>query len=331
MRLSFRSALKALSPIEAAGLDAAHVQALVTARRRHRHWAAMQLHEVLAQLQRKGRLGVLRNLDVRERVAAQLLTDRRALVRCVAARILGHTGDRRWVPRLIPLIDQDRDPFVRMRAVEALGNLGAAEALPLLARVAGESSHPGCCHAVRALGQLLPQSSGTLLSIALEHDEPAARRLAAETIARRAGAAFWADFVDAAAGSASAEVRATIVEGLGRSSAARAAAPIVRMLSSDPAPDVRIAAAQALAILGDAQAIGALRETALHDPFAMLNAGGMCPDNCAYPVREAAAEALLALGDDALPLPDPGAGTLRRRVDAQTAGGRHGHHGGRQS
>ena len=295
MRFSFRSALKTVSPIEAAGLDAAHVQALVTARRRHRHRAATTLHDVLAQIERQDRLAVLYGLRVRERVLAKLMRDREALVRSVAARIAGYTGNPRWVASLGGLVDQDRDPFVRTRAVEALGNLRATESLPVLARVAGDRAHPGCYHAVRALGQLLPMSSAGLASIALEHDEPALRRLAAETIARRADGAFWTTFVAATAEVRSAEVRATIVEGFGRSRAARAASPVVRMLSSDPAPEVRVAAADALIALGTPEAVGALFECALRDPFARPRAGA-APGVVEYPVREAAADALVALG-----------------------------------
>ena len=76
-------------------------------------------------------------------------------------------------------------------------------------------------------------------------------------------------------------------------------APLVERLVQDDSPTVREAAAGALAALGDARCTSALLDTALHDPF-VEPADGACgsPDGVSwrYPVREAAAEALVVLG-----------------------------------
>jgi hypothetical protein len=281
------------------------VQALAEARPRERHRAAIRLHDMLAQLEKQDRLELLHGVDVSEGVFAQLLTDRQGLVRAVAVRLVGYTGNSRWIPLLAALIQQDHDPFVRTRATEALGNLGAPEAIPTLARIADDRSHPARYHAARALGQLLPLSAPDLVSIAFEHDEQGVRRVAAETLARAADATVWRTFLESASEARPAEVRVSVVEGLGASRASRAAAFLVRMLTDDPAPDVRAAAAQALAELRDPRTLGALVESALYDPFCMPTSAGPATADRErtlpirdYPVREASAQAVLMLGGE---------------------------------
>jgi CheY-like chemotaxis protein len=277
-------------------VQASDVRALVMTRRRHRRRAATELHDALAQLKQEHRQLILRGLRVRERVLRRLLADAQPLVRAVATQLAGYLGDRRWVPRLVAMIDEDRDPFVRVRAVEALGNLGAVEAIPLLARVAADGVHPGCYHAVSALGQLLPESARHLCAIAMEHRERGLRRQASEAIARCADGGLWTDFVQAACSAVDAGVRTTFVEGLGRSRAPRALEPVLRALSGDPAPEVRVAAADALiALSGGREVIEALTVCSLTDPFGTRTAGAP-PGAREYPVREAAADALVALG-----------------------------------
>jgi HEAT repeat protein len=294
MRIGLR-ALSLPPTVETRPVEAADVRALVTARRRHRHRAATELHDALAQLQRQGRHGILNGLGIRGGVLRRLLVDAQPLVRAVAAHLAGYLGDRRWVPRLVALVDEDRDPFVRVRAVEALGNLGAVDALPILARVAADAAHPACYDAVRALGHLLPAAARSLCAIAIEHGDSGLRRQASETIARHADAVVWAAFVAAAGNAADARVRTTFVEGLGRSRVARAVEPALRALSGDPAPDVRAAAAGALITPGGGpDVVEALVACSLTDPYCVGTSAA--PDSYDYPVREAAADALRALG-----------------------------------
>ncbi len=299
-----RFSLPALNPpstIDTRRVEAADVRALVTTRRRHRHRAATDLHDALRQLEQQHRQEILRGLRVREHVLRRLLSDAQPLVRAVATQLAGYLGDPRWVPRLVALVDEDRDPFVRVRAVAALGSLGAVDAIPLLARVASDGAHPGCYHAVSALGQLLPESARHLFTVALEHRDPGLRRLASETIARRADAGRWPDFVQAACSAGDARVRTTFIEGLGRSRASRALTPVLRALSGDPAPDVRVAAADALITLragtlnGGRAVIEALTACSLADPFSTRPAGAPAGAR-EYPVRDAATDALVALG-----------------------------------
>ncbi len=302
--LQLRPPDRVTSALQLARESVERVQALARARPRDRHRAALRLHDLLAQLEKEDRVALLHGIDVSEGAFAELLTDRQGLVRSVAVRLVGYTGNSRWIPLLLALIQQDRDPFVRTGAVEALGHLGDPQVIPALATIADDAAHPARYHAVRALGQLVPLSAPDLVSIAFEHDDAVMRRIAAETIARRSDGAVWARFVESAFDARPAEVRIAIVEGLGLSRMSRAAVPLVRMMAEDPSPDVRAAAAQALATLRDPRTLGALFETALYDPFstprpttaALPSERDSTPAGREYPVREAAAEALLILG-----------------------------------
>ena len=281
------------------------IQALLRSEPRERHKAAMKLHDVIAGLQQEDRLSILRDLDLSEGALADLLTDPRGLVRSVVVRLAGYSGNTRWIPLLVGLVQEDGDAFVRQRAVEALGNLAAIETIPLLAQVAGSTVNLARHHAIRALGQVLPMSARDLMSIALDHPDSVSRRIAAETLARQADRATWDLFLKAAFSARPLEARKSLIAGFGSSRAARAAVPIVRALIDDPSPEVRIAAAEALAALRDQRTLGALFECALYDPFSVPR--GEHADAVAavarsgsreYPVREAAAEALLVLGGE---------------------------------
>ncbi|MFB3855187.1 MAG: HEAT repeat domain-containing protein [Vicinamibacterales bacterium] len=284
----------------------ADAQALLEAGPHERHSAAVKLHDALAALRKEGRLGALRELDIEEGPFRDLLADPRGIVRSVAIAVAGYTGNRRWVPMLMKYVKEDPDPFARTRAVEALGHLGATETVPLLAEVAEAPSHPARYHAVRALGRMGSVAESDLARLAFEHPEAAVRRVAVETIARTAEPAAWERFLAALSGTVSIAVRKSAVEGLGRSRAARAAVPLVRALVGDPAPEVREAAADALVALGETRTVGALYEAALYDAYAVARPRSGAafsterePESATpklYPVREAAAEALLVLG-----------------------------------
>ena len=303
------------------------VQGLLNAPRPERHPAAVRLNDILTHMQKEGSVAALRGLSVSDELVTELLADERGIVRSVAAMVAGYTGDSKWVPLLTTLVQEDDDAFVRSRAVEALGYLGAVDSFPLLVAIAEDASHPASCHAVRALGHLGPAAAGTLLRLALEHQADTVRRVAAETIVRGGDPGAWADLLAGLGRADSADVRKSLVDGLGRSRATRAAAPLVRVLMEDRSPEVREAAAEALVALGDTRTIGALYECALYDPSFTSSPGSAWawPEHGdetttggrLYPVREAAAEALLILGgtqaweemeshaDDLVALPAP--------------------------
>jgi hypothetical protein len=52
------------------------------------------LHEALEQMENAGTLPTFQGVRISETCLARLLTDRRGLVRSVAVRIVGHTGNR---------------------------------------------------------------------------------------------------------------------------------------------------------------------------------------------------------------------------------------------
>jgi HEAT repeat protein len=283
------------------------VEALVDVPPGERQGAAVRLHDILIRMRKDGNVGTLRDLHISEQLLAALLNDSRSIVRSVAAMLAGHTGDSRWVPLLERLVREDDDPFARIRAVEALGYLTAVCALPLILEVAHNPSHPAHRHAIRALGRLGPMTDGDLVRLALGHQDEAVRRVAAETIARLASPPAWEQFLHAFANEPRPEIRQSVVEGFGRSRALRAAVPVVRALVEDPAPAVRQTSAEALAMLGDTRTLGALYECALYDPFftSTFGSASVWPPGAdevsaarRYPVRDAAAEALLALGGE---------------------------------
>jgi hypothetical protein len=311
---------------EPPGYTAGDVEMLVDAPPGERQNAAVRLHDVLIHMRRQGTVETLRDLHVSEPLLAALMNDSRGIVRSAAAMLAGHTGDTRWVPLLARMAREDDDPFTRMRAVEALGYLSEVSALPLILEVARDPSHPAHRHAIRALGRLGPPAEADLGRLALEHEDEALRRVAAETIARTACSPAWTRFLQALADEPRPDIRQSVIEGFGRSRATRAAAPIVRALAGDPVPAVRETSAEALAVLGDTRTLGALYESALYDPFftwtvsepAWPSEADQAAGVRTYPVRDAAARALAALGgeqawenlaapvDDLVALPDSG-------------------------
>lgn len=282
-----------------ADMGPAGLQALVNGfRGRKRHAAALLLHEALDQAQRRRPL-CLSRLQIREPVFARLLRDRQAIVRCVSVRIVGYTGQSRWVPEVSRVLSEDADAFARCRAADALGDLGAVEAVPLLTNVVEDRLHPARYHAVRALGRLGPTACSYLASLSVGHPDEVLRREAAETIARFGDDTAWDALLAALAGPTPWEVRKTLVDALGRSRADRALTPLVERLARDGSPTVREAAAAALATLGDARCTGALLAAALHDPFTEPAGGARGSPSAVpwrHPVREAAADALLVFG-----------------------------------
>jgi HEAT repeat protein len=279
------------------------VQPLVDRFHRRRRVVARLLHEALGQLERAGTPAPLRQLRIRETVFARLLHDPRPLVRSVAVRVAGHTGNRIWIPSLMRLLGTERDSFVRNRVVEALGELEAIEALDVLRALAEDRAEPARYHAIAALGGLGDPAWPHLERLALTHPESALRRAAAQTLARVVDHGHWLAFLGRLDAGLPEPTRQTAIEGLGRSAARRAMEPLVRALLGDPAPCVREAAADALAALGEPDAAPALAQSALRDPYWVPVPPGAHgspnhpegPDR-EYPVREAASEALLLVG-----------------------------------
>ncbi len=276
------------------------VRALIEALSRRAHVGSLMLDEALGQMEKDGTLSALHDLATPEEPFVGLLVDRRPLVRSVTVRLLGYTGDQRWAARLSRMLKEDADPFVRGRAAEALGNLGAPDMMPLLAEVADNERDPARNQALRALERFGTAVWTHLARVAVLHPEDALRRVAAETVARAADAFTWQALIRSLGDADSHEVRKTLVEGLGRSRVPRAAVPLVRVLVADGSPMVREAAASALAMLRETRTIGALFDAARYDTYSVPTAtpreDGGTAGGVRYPVREAAVEALRKLG-----------------------------------
>jgi HEAT repeat protein len=283
--------------LQLADLGASGVQLLVDAFPTQRQAAATMLYGVLKEMERAEALGSLRDLRIDASSFRPLLADQQAIVRTTAVTVLGCTGDLRWALTLGRVLGEDSDPFVRGAAVDALARLGSPDVLSELVAIAEDARGAARYDAIRAIGRLGADGCSHLVAVALEHHDETARRVAAEALARFADAELWqallARFVVAGA-----EVRRTLVEGFGRSRAGRAAIALVRALNGDKSAMVREAAADALPLLREPRVIGALMDSALYDSYTESGPaeGQSGSPAVRYPVREAAAEALLILG-----------------------------------
>lgn len=76
-------------------------------------------------------LGKLGDPQAYDTLLATLQNDQDGVIRCFAALALGRLGDSRAIQPLIKTV-RDKDYNVRYRCIEALGVLGAEQALPLL-------------------------------------------------------------------------------------------------------------------------------------------------------------------------------------------------------
>lgn len=183
-----------------------------------------------------------------------LATESDSSLHPVFAHALGQLGEAAApaVPRLAELLRDDHRE-IREAAAAALGNIGSAAsaAVPALARALDD-----CCHDVRAgaaeaLGRIGPAASDAVPALIEALDDPISwvRLQSAEALvsirprSRDAAAAFTRALRDPRE-----EVRAAAAKGLSQfgASAADALPALGHLLSTDPFPTVRIAAAKAL-------------------------------------------------------------------------------------
>lgn len=279
-------------------MGAPAVQLLIDAFLDGREGAAAVLDEVLTEMQRAGTTAVLRDVKVEDGPFRALLADHHPAARRSAVAILGYTGDVRWTRQLGRVLREDPDPLVRTTSVDALTRLGSPEVLPELSSGVEGARDEVRYEAIRAIGRLGPPGWWYLVPLATEHADEQVRTVAAETIARCAGAAVWESLVSRVRSARCHEVRRTLVAGFGQSRSARTAQVLVRALIEDESPVVRQAAADALPLLREPRVIGALIDSALYDPHAEPVAADAREGTptLRYPVREAAADALLVLG-----------------------------------
>jgi HEAT repeat protein len=192
----------------------------------------------------------------------RLLRHRRAWVRADAAASLGAMGSKRAIePLLAALDDPVRD--VRSAAAYTLGRLGALDAVEPLLAALEEHRIPraAVCSALLDIGaDAVPRLLGLV-----EHPDPIERSTAVELVGLLGDAADGRLLVERLIDT-SADVRAHAALALGRLGAGDAAAA-VRALLGDRIPFVRVAAAEALGLLRDSEAVEELLNQARRDSF----------------------------------------------------------------
>jgi HEAT repeat protein len=250
------------------------------------------------------------------------LADAEAEVRWRAAAALGQIGDARAV---VPLVDALRDAqeSVRSAALHALERMKGADVLShLMGLLRPTEPGPVRAAAVEALGELPAAEAGDALLAALRDPEEEVRQAAAVALGRRKEARAVEPLRQALDEASNPPwLRGEAARALGQIGDAAALPSLVRGLEGADA-FVRKCCAQALGALGDAQALGALGDAqavaplvaalpgaekevreAVASALGRLKARQALPQllellqDAEEPVREAAAEAVAAVGD----------------------------------
>jgi HEAT repeat protein len=118
---------------------------------------------------------------------AGALHDSDSWVRYFAARALGDRAHQPSVQALMALAHDDPVGHVRIAALDALGALGCADAIPALSSLAA-ADDPDCRNAaLGALGRIREADAWPPLLSALRHDDGEARAVAASAVARYGG------------------------------------------------------------------------------------------------------------------------------------------------
>lgn len=101
-----------------------------------------------------------------------MLTHEAKLSRSPAARLLGLTHDRRALGPLVSMAEGDEDWLARMGAIKALGDLGLADALPVILKsLQSDPKNRVRAAAAEAIGKLRPEQAESILRSVLETDE----------------------------------------------------------------------------------------------------------------------------------------------------------------
>jgi HEAT repeat protein len=199
--------------------------------------------------------------------------------RADACRVLGRIGYAAAVPALIERL-ADPDPMVRQRAVAALGDLRAVEALVPIAGMLDATAAWTDLLAIMALSRMGPESAPRIGSLLRSSTSPAMTKGLLQVTAQL-GRADDAALVRSLASHADPEVRVEAVRALGRLPAEPESVDVCLTAMDDATWPTRALAARSLGNLGEPRAIPRL-ERAMGDR--------------AYWVRHHAGQALAALG-----------------------------------
>lgn len=207
-----------------------------------------------------------------------------------SAEALGRLGAREAIPLLIKALREDPFPEVRKSAAAALANLPAMEAIPELIKTLRDDQD----QLVRwiagiALEELTAREAISVFIQAL-HDDPDVfvRSWAAEALGRFSAKEAIPDLMKALSEDKESEVRLRVAEALRVLDAKESVPELIEILGKDPDPSLRSNAARVLGRLGAKDAIPTLIKI-IYDDQSLL-------------VRLGAAEALGTLGErDVLP------------------------------
>lgn len=240
------------------------------------------------------------------------LADESSEVREVAVSSLFKQG-KSVAPRLLDALRHD-DPRIRKGACQTLGFLNdPTTAPPLIDRLTDPSADVRAA-AAWSLGRIRNDQSISFLLVALDDDNASVRKEAAWSLGELKSPATVTPLARALKDESS-QVRSAAASALSEM-ADRTAVPSLCDALSDPDYRTRQQAARALGTLGDRSACPALvkslrpddaifREVVaralgrLNDPATTLTLKDLLSDP-AYPVRRAAAESLLVMGDTGL-------------------------------
>ncbi len=232
--------------------------------------------------------------------------------RIAAAQRLAKPPAERYEEALEGLLTLTTDPVgaVREVAYEAIGELGAREALPHLLKAFGDAHAGARQAAVLAAGCVAPNEAAEAIEALLKDDRPEMRFSAIWTLSRFGNAR--PEHLSLGLNDTDDEVRLLTIECSGELGAKSQAEAIAALLE-DPSSPVRFAAASALAALGDSRGASTLRTGLtsadrafdaaiglgnLEDHASLEDLAALARRRFSSPIlRAAAARALVRLGD----------------------------------
>jgi HEAT repeat protein len=178
------------------------------------------------------------------------MNDADSWVRYFAARSIGQHGFTEALEALARLANTDLAGHVRIAALEAIGSLGGARAVAIIAPIAEANEPDIACSALKALGSIGHPDSLPPLQAALRSTEQARRMAALNALAKRGGTGTEEALQWVAAADADVQVSRMAIEALSRLATPKAINALIE-LTADRAQ--REHCITALAQLGPSQ------------------------------------------------------------------------------
>lgn len=239
-----------------------------------------------SELEERAADAVIRSLEARadKKDPSPLLAaldDPFAKVRKYAASELGKLKAKEATERLSELAVGDANTAVRVECARALGQVGAGEAVAVLAGLLGDANDEVAAAAARGLGRLKDPTTVNRLLLALLSRSAVLRAAAAEALGQIGSNAAVVPLIELLGADPESNVRERAARSLGEIGDKRASAPLEDALEDD-SPAVRVYAIEAL---------GALKATGIAPRLASVLGTDKNPS-----VREAAAVTLGKVG-----------------------------------